>query len=106
MHGKDELRQFMYNEMDVMNFLKHKKLIRLIGSYEDKYSMTLITELAAGGELVRDNLLKQDYFSEIEIASYIRQLLWGLEYMHEHSFGHMGLNVSNTNFLSGYFLYY
>lgn len=94
MHGKSNLRPFMYNELEVMNFLKHKKLIRLHGAYEDKQSMTLITELAAGGELVRDNLLKQDYLMESEISGYIRQLLWGLEYMHEHGYGHMGLTVS------------
>lgn len=94
MHGKGELRQLMYNELDVMNFLKHKKLIRLQGAFEDKYTFTMIMELAAGGELVRDNLLRRDYYTETEICNFMRQLLWGLEYMHEHSFGHMGLNVS------------
>lgn len=96
MHGKGELRTFMYNELESMNHLKHKKLIRLHSAFEDKYTVTLITELAGGGELVRDNLLRQDYYTESEIANYIRQVLWGLEYMHEHGWGHMGLNVSGN----------
>lgn len=94
MHGRSELRPFMYNEFEVMNFLKHRKLIRLLDAYERDSSLTLVTELAAGGELVRDTLLKQEYIVESEIAGYIRQILWGLEYMHEHGYGHMGLTVS------------
>lgn len=100
MHGRGNLRTFMYNELEVMNFLKHRKLIRLHAAFEDKYAMTLVTELAAGGELVKDNLLRQDYYLESEICGYIRQLLWGLEYMHEHGYGHLGLNVSLKYFLN------
>lgn len=93
MHGRSELRPFMYNEFEVMNLLKHRKLIRLHDAYERDSMLTLVTELAAGGELVRDTLLKQDYIVESEIAGYIRQILHGLEYMHEHGYAHMGLTV-------------
>lgn len=47
---------------------------------------------AAGGELV-DTLTKQAYYTETEIAGYIRQLLWGLEYMHSNQYAHLGLTV-------------
>lgn len=45
MHGRGELRPFMYNEMEIMNNLNHRKLIRLHDAYETDRSMTLITEL-------------------------------------------------------------
>lgn len=94
MHGRGELRPFMYNELDMLNQLRHRKLISLHDSYETDDSLALILELASGGELVRDYLLKQDYYTERDIAGFIRQTLQGLEYMHERGFGHMGLTVS------------
>lgn len=94
MHGRGELRPFMYNELDILNQLRHRKLISLHDCYETDDSLALILELGSGGELVRDYLLKQDYYTERDIAGFIRQTLQGLEYMHGRGFGHMGLTVS------------
>lgn len=45
MHGRDELKTFMYNEMDVMNHLNHRNILRLHDAYESDNSLTLILEL-------------------------------------------------------------
>lgn len=95
MHGKSEVRPFMNNELEIMNHLNHRKLIRLHDAYDNDNTMTLILELAAGGELVKDNLLRRDYYTEREIALYIRQLLLGLEHMHDYGIGHMGLTLKD-----------
>ncbi|XP_046810938.1 obscurin isoform X2 [Lucilia cuprina] len=95
MYGKPEIRPFMLNEMEMMNIMNHRNLIRLHDAYETDRNVTLILELAAGGELVRDNLLKRDYFRERDIASYVRQVLWGLEHMHDAGLGHMGLTIKD-----------
>ncbi|XP_022920655.2 obscurin isoform X3 [Onthophagus taurus] len=95
MHGRGDLRPFMYNELDVMNQLRHRKLVSLHDAYETDDSLTLVMELCGGGELVKDYLLKRDYYTESEIAGYVRQMLEGLEYMHEKGFGHMGLNIGD-----------
>lgn len=95
MHGKSEIRPWMVNELEIMNHLNHRKLIRLHDSYESDRWMTLITEIGAGGELVKDNLLKRDWYTERDIAIYIQQLLLGLEHMHDSGIGHMGLNIKD-----------
>ncbi|XP_076659527.1 obscurin isoform X3 [Halictus rubicundus] len=94
MHGRGDLKPYMYNEMDIMNNLNHRKLLRLHDAYEADLTVTLIIELAAGGELV-DTLTKQAYYTESEIAGYMRQLLWGLEYMHDNHFAHLGLTLGD-----------
>lgn len=95
MHGKSDVRPFMNNELEIMNHLNHRKLIRLHDAYDNDNRLTLILELAAGGELVKDNLLKKDYYSEREVAKYVRQMLIGLEHMHEYGIGHMGLTIKD-----------
>jgi len=74
----------------MMNILHHPRLTRLVEVYDYKDGMTLISELATGGELL-DVITKQKYITEIEIARYIAQVLDGLEYMHSKSVGHLGL---------------
>uniref|UniRef100_A0A8D8NTA4 Muscle M-line assembly protein unc-89 n=1 Tax=Culex pipiens TaxID=7175 RepID=A0A8D8NTA4_CULPI len=95
MHGSPDLRPFMFNEVDIMNILNHRKLIRLHDAFDINRSLTLILELASGGELVRDNLLVHDYYTERQIAIYVYQILLGLEHMHTRGIGHMGLTIKD-----------
>uniref|UniRef100_A0A182Y0V6 DH domain-containing protein n=1 Tax=Anopheles stephensi TaxID=30069 RepID=A0A182Y0V6_ANOST len=95
MYGSPDLRPFMFNEVDIMNVLNHRKLIRLHDAYDINRSITLILELASGGELVRDNLLKYDYYTERQIAIYVYQVLLGLEHMHTRGIAHMGLTIKD-----------
>ena len=74
MCGTGDLRARMHNEMDIMNQLNHKRLIRLMDAFENSRSMSLITELAGGGDLM-DVLVRRSYFTESDIANYIRQVL-------------------------------
>ncbi|PNF42107.1 Obscurin [Cryptotermes secundus] len=94
MHGKSDLRPFMNNELEYLNLLNHPKIIRLHDAYETNRTLTLITELASGGELL-DNLTKQTYITETDIAGYIRQVLWGLEHMHSQNIAHLGLTIGD-----------
>lgn len=57
---------------------------------------TLFNNRASGGELL-DNLTKQTYVTETDIAGYIRQVLWGLDHMHIQNIAHLGLTVSGSN---------
>ncbi|XP_039752215.1 obscurin-like isoform X4 [Pararge aegeria] len=93
MHGHSELKPFMKNELDIMNLLNDRHLIRLYDAYEHDHTLALVTELAAGGELVRDRLLRSQGYTEREVAGYIRQLLRGLKHMHDNSVAHLGLTI-------------
>ncbi|KAK5640122.1 hypothetical protein RI129_010933 [Pyrocoelia pectoralis] len=95
MHGSGNVRPFMLNEFDMFNQLRHRRLISMYDAYESDDGVSLILELGGGGELVKDYLLKRDYYTERDIAWYIRQLLEGLQYMHKRGYGHMGLNIGD-----------
>merc|ERR1712198_796022 len=96
MHGK-QFKSWMMNEFEMMNVLHHPRLIRLIEVYDSKDQMTLITELATGGELL-DVITSEKYITEIEIARIVNQILEGVEYMHSKSIGHLGLTPCDILF--------
>lgn len=45
MHGISELKPFMLNELNVMNSLNHRKLIRLHDSFETNDLVVIVMEL-------------------------------------------------------------
>ena len=87
--GHGPFKSWMVNEFEMMNLLHHPKLIRLVDAYDARDEMTLITELATGGELL-DVVTNEKYITEIEVARIVVQVLEGLEYMHSKSIGHLG----------------
>ena len=96
MHGKG-YKSWMMNEFEMMNVLHHPRLIRLVEVYDSRDQMTLITELATGGELL-DVITSEKYITEIEIARIVFQILEGIEYMHSKSIGHLSLTPCDVLF--------
>jgi len=92
-----QYKSWMMNEFEMMNVLHHPRLIRLVEVYDNKDQMTLITELATGGELL-DVVTSEKYITEIEIARIINQVLQGIEYMHSKSIGHLSLTPCDILF--------
>ncbi|CAB0012839.1 unnamed protein product [Nesidiocoris tenuis] len=90
MHGRGELKSFMHNELETMNQLNHHKIIKIHDAFETLTNVTLIIELAGGGEVL-DAITRQPYTNESEVASYIRQLLVALDYLHSQNVAHLGL---------------
>lgn len=69
----------------------------MVEVYDYKDGMTLISELATGGELL-EVLTSNKYITEIEVARIIQQVLEGVEYMHSKSIGHLGLTPLDIMF--------
>jgi len=90
-------KSWMMNEFEMMNVLHHPRLIRLVEVYDSKDQMTLISELATGGELL-DVITSEKYITEIEIARIVQQILEGIEYMHAKSIGHLSLTPCDVLF--------
>ncbi|EEC19673.1 conserved hypothetical protein, partial [Ixodes scapularis] len=95
MHGKGQFKDWMKAELDMMNQLCHPRLVRLWDAFETKNSMSLITDLCGGGELL-DNIISRDKLTEHQVANYIRQILEGLNYMHAQNIGHLGLTLGDV----------
>lgn len=90
MTGTGDLRARMHNELDMMNLLNHKRLIRLMDAFENPKSMSLVTEYASGGDLM-DVLVRRPHITESDIANYIRQVDF-------HSFFFLNYNSNLKNY--------
>jgi serine/threonine protein kinase len=87
-------RDEVLHEIDVMNELNHKRLLRLEAAYDLGKEMVLVMELITGGELF-EKLVQEDFISEQIATSYLEQLLDGLGYMHRKNILHLDLKPEN-----------
>ncbi|GIY12995.1 obscurin, partial [Caerostris darwini] len=95
MHGTDKLMDFMTSEMDIMNQLCHPRLVRLWDAHQTKSSLTLATDLCGGGELL-PNIIHREKLTESIVAHYVKQILEGLQHMHEKNIAHLGLTIGDV----------
>ena len=79
----------------MMNLLHHKRLISLHDAYETPKNMIVIMELVTGGELF-EKIVEDDNLSEKQVIRYMRQVLYGVQHMHQKKMVHLDLKVSGT----------
>lgn len=87
-------RDEVLHEIEIMNELKHKRLLSIIAAYDHGKDLVLIMELITGGELF-EKLVQEDFISEKITTQYLEQLLDGLEYMHRKNILHLDLKPEN-----------
>lgn len=87
----------------MMNLLHHKRLISLYDAYETPKNMIVIMELVTGGELF-EKIVEDDNLSEKQVIRYMRQVLYGVQHMHQKNMVHLDLKVSGTA-LSPFFFF-
>lgn len=70
------------------------RIVALHEVYETPSEMALILELAAGGELQRI-LDEQEGLEELQAARFMKQILQGLSFLHNHNIAHLDLKPQN-----------
>jgi calcium-dependent protein kinase len=86
-------------EGKIMKLMDHPNIIKLFETYEDKQYLYLVMELCAGGGLA-ERLSKEGYFSEVQVAGLMRQILRTVAYMHKKGICHRDLKPENFLFLT------
>ncbi|XP_067271965.1 myosin light chain kinase, smooth muscle isoform X2 [Pseudorasbora parva] len=88
-------REAARKEIELMNFLHHPKLVQCLAAYDNKTEMVMVMEYVAGGELFER--IVDDSFEHTEVSSvgYMRQILEGVQYMHQQKIIHLDLKPEN-----------
>jgi calcium-dependent protein kinase len=87
----------MFNEVNFLKVLDHPNIIGIYDLYSDNKFYYMITELCAGGELF-DYIASLEYFYEPTAATYMKQILSAVMYMHDNGVVHRDLKVETLLF--------
>ena len=81
-------------EVEMMRRLNHEHLVTLYEDYECAGSYGMVMDYIAGGELF-ERIIEKEYLEEKEAAQYLRQLIEGLQYMHNKNIVHLDIKPEN-----------
>ncbi|KAM3592455.1 uncharacterized protein V6R79_019245 [Siganus canaliculatus] len=88
-------REAARQEIELMNYLHHPKLVQCLAAYDTRPEMVMVMEYIAGGELFER--IVDDNFEHTEPASarYMQQILEGMQYVHKQNIVHLDLKPEN-----------
>lgn len=86
--------QAFQKEVDINMALDHPNIVRLYETFEDSNNVYLALEICDGGEIF-DEIIKQGFFSEIDAARLLMQILRAVFYMHTQCIAHRDLKPEN-----------
>ncbi|KAM6178636.1 striated muscle preferentially expressed protein kinase isoform 3-T3 [Rhynchocyon petersi] len=89
-----EGKQRVLQEYEVLRTLHHERLMSLHEAYITPRYLVLITESCGNQELLC-GLSDRFRYSEDDVATYVVQLLQGLEYLHSHHVLHLDIKPDN-----------
>mmetsp|Transcript_39460 Transcript_39460/g.69400 ORF Transcript_39460/g.69400 Transcript_39460/m.69400 type:complete len:557 (+) Transcript_39460:51-1721(+) len=86
-------------EGKIMKTMDHPNILKLFETFEDQKNVYLVLELCTGGCLA-DRLVDGGYFTEVQAAVLMRQILRTTSYMHKKCICHRDLKPENFLFSS------
>ena len=81
-------------EVEMMKKLNHEHLVTLYEAYECAGSYGMVMDYIAGGELF-ERIIEKEYLEEKEAVQYLRQLIEGLQHMHNKNIVHLDIKPEN-----------
>mmetsp|Transcript_13111 Transcript_13111/g.57031 ORF Transcript_13111/g.57031 Transcript_13111/m.57031 type:complete len:248 (-) Transcript_13111:2514-3257(-) len=81
-------------EVYILSEVQHSNVVKLICTYVTPSKVFIVTELAAGGELL-ERIIEHGKFAEEDARSVIHQVLQGVEYLHMRKVVHRDLKLEN-----------
>ncbi|KAG2203945.1 hypothetical protein INT47_007528 [Mucor saturninus] len=92
--GKEHM---LSSELDILKQVRHPHIVSMHNLYESKDAVYIVTDLAGGGELFQQ-LLKKGSYTEKDASNLTRQMLEGLQYLHERDIVHRDMKPENLLF--------
>lgn len=87
----------MFKEVNILKALDHPNIIGIYDLYQDNKYYYMITEFCGGGELF-DHISTLENFYEPTAATYMKQILSAVMYLHDNGVVHRDLKVENLLF--------
>lgn len=92
--SKAQDKDDVLHEVEIMQAVGHKTLLRLVDAFQTASEFILVMELVTGGELF-ERVVEDEFISENEVIHYMKQILEGVEHMHSKNVLHLDLKPEN-----------
>ncbi|KAM6131694.1 LOW QUALITY PROTEIN: striated muscle preferentially expressed protein kinase [Phoenicopterus ruber ruber] len=92
--GKTKAKQSARRELHILSQLDHERIVFFHDAFEKKNAVIMVMELCAEEELL-DRMARKPSVCESEVRSYMRQVLEGICYLHQHSVLHLDIKPEN-----------
>ncbi|CAF1567423.1 unnamed protein product, partial [Didymodactylos carnosus] len=89
------------NEIEIHSRLKHPNIVDLFNYFEDQKYVYLILELCQYGDLEKYLKIKRT-LNENETRVYVKQVIEGLQYLHDHGILHRDIKLQNLLLTENY----
>lgn len=93
-HQDKYVARNMRREAKIMQMIRHPNIVQLLEVVETEHRYYLVTELAAGGDLM-DYICYRRKLGEVEVRKFIRQTVSAVHYLHQGGILHRDLKVEN-----------
>ncbi|KAM9235530.1 striated muscle preferentially expressed protein kinase [Leptosomus discolor] len=92
--GRTKAKQSARRELNILSQLDHERIVFFHDAFEKKNAVIMVMELCAEEELL-DRMARKPSVCESEVRSYMRQVLEGICYLHQHSILHLDIKPEN-----------
>ncbi|XP_054274333.1 titin-like isoform X2 [Macrosteles quadrilineatus] len=92
---KKQDREKVQEEIDIMNCLRHPKLLQLAAAFDNPKDMVMVMEYISGGELFERVVADDFTLTERDCILFLRQICEGVRYMHTCQVVHLDLKPEN-----------
>ncbi|XP_064517173.1 striated muscle preferentially expressed protein kinase isoform X1 [Pseudopipra pipra] len=92
--GRTKAKQSARRELHILSQLDHERIVFFHDAFEKKNAVIIVMELCAEEELL-DRMVRKPSVCESEVRSYMRQVLEGICYLHQHSVLHLDIKPEN-----------
>ncbi|KAM6129578.1 LOW QUALITY PROTEIN: striated muscle preferentially expressed protein kinase [Pterocles gutturalis] len=92
--GRTKAKQSARRELHILSQLDHERIVFFHDAFEKKNAIIMVMELCAEEELL-DRMARKPSVCESEVRSYMRQVLEGICYLHQHSVLHLDIKPEN-----------
>lgn len=88
-------------EADILRRLEHSDhIVRFVDYFESEQQSVIATEFLAGGELFEGISSKEFQLTEAKCRDFTRQMLLGLEFLHQRKILHLDMKPQNIMFVN------
>ncbi|KAJ7405636.1 hypothetical protein BTVI_68141 [Pitangus sulphuratus] len=92
--GRTKAKQSARRELHILSQLDHERIVFFHDAFEKKNAVIIVMELCAEEELL-DRMVRKPSVCESEVRSYMRQVLEGICYLHQHNVLHLDIKPEN-----------